>query len=156
MKPFQLRGVRLLLAISSSALLFTACSPSAEGGEGIFRLSGTLSGAAERPTPANTPATGTISGVYNNFNNRLEYTIRWTGLTNNPVAAHFHGPAGPEEVAPPVIGITGFPANTALSYTGTNTLTEDQERQLLEGKWYFNIHTPTYPGGEIRGQVIVQ
>ena len=37
---------------------------------------------------------------------------------------------------------------------GTATITPDQAKDLLDGKWYFNLHTAANPGGEIRGQVI--
>jgi hypothetical protein len=36
---------------------------------------------------------------------------------------------------------------------GTATLTADQVKDLLAGKWYFNVHTAQNPGGEIRGQI---
>ncbi len=38
--------------------------------------------------------------------------------------------------------------------TGVLTLTEEQEQDLLAGKWYLNFHTTRYPDGEIRGQLI--
>jgi hypothetical protein len=66
---------------------------------------------------------------------------------------HFHGPAGPEEAAPPVVTITGFPMAASRTVTDKDTLTADQESQLLTGKWYYNIHMPTYLTGEIRGQI---
>ena len=119
-----------------------------------YRVNATLSGAQERPVPVSTPGTGTVTGSYNNINKRLFYTITWSGLTANVIAMHFHGPAGPEEVAPPVIGIMGFPPSPSGTISGNVVLTADQENQLLNGQWYFNIHTPTYPGGEIRGQVV--
>jgi hypothetical protein len=64
-----------------------------------FNLSGPASGTQERPDPVTTAATGNITGTYNKNNRVLDYTITWTGLSTNPVAMHFHGPAGPEESA---------------------------------------------------------
>jgi hypothetical protein len=31
-----------------------------------------------------------------------------------------------------------------------------REEDLLNGMYYINIHTATYPGGEIRGQIVFQ
>ncbi|MCW5696797.1 MAG: CHRD domain-containing protein [Bauldia sp.] len=36
---------------------------------------------------------------------------------------------------------------------GKATLTADEAAQLADGLWYVNLHTDTYPDGEIRGQV---
>ncbi|MDP1566904.1 MAG: CHRD domain-containing protein, partial [Polaromonas sp.] len=40
--------------------------------------------------------------------------------------------------------------------SGQATLTAAQMADLLGGKWYANIHTARYPGGEIRGQMTVR
>lgn len=37
---------------------------------------------------------------------------------------------------------------------GSATLTEQQAADLADGKFYVNVHTQAYPGGEIRGQVV--
>jgi hypothetical protein len=37
---------------------------------------------------------------------------------------------------------------------GTATLTPEQAKELVDGKWYFNLHTSANPGGEIRGQIL--
>ena len=59
-----------------------------------YKLSGPASGTQERPTPVITDATGTINGSYNKESNVIDYTITWNGLSGNPSAMHFHGPAG--------------------------------------------------------------
>lgn len=118
-----------------------------------YKLSGNASGANERPTPRETPATGTITGTYNKAENMLHYTITWKDLTVAPSAMHFHGPAVPDSAAGIQIGISGFPTETSGTVSGMETLTDAQETQLLGGLWYYNIHTATYPGGEIRGNI---
>jgi hypothetical protein len=118
-----------------------------------YTLSGPASGTQERPNPVTTSATGSISGTYNKDTRILDYMIMWNGLSTDPVAMHFHGPAGPEEAAPPVVPIVNFPVTTTGMHSDKDTLTAEQETQLLTGKWYYNIHTQTYGGGEIRGQV---
>lgn len=144
------KGALLLL----TAFSFSACTER-DIDNNSMQVMATLNGANERPNPVATPATGTISGTYFNITNQLTFTASWTGLTGAPIAMHYHGPAGPDQTAPPVVGITNFPAMPTASFSQTITLTDEQEQQLMAGQWYFNIHTPTYPPGEIRGQVML-
>ncbi|ANE53324.1 hypothetical protein SY85_04515 [Flavisolibacter tropicus] len=114
-------------------------------------------GAKERPTPVTTNATATISGTYDPNTNILNYTITWTGLSGAPTAAHFHGPADRNTAAGVLIAIplpTG--AGASGTVTSTATLTDQQESQALSQALYYNIHTAANPGGEIRGQLVVQ
>jgi hypothetical protein len=64
---------------------------------------------------------------------------------------HFH--VAPVGVSGPVD--LGIPAPWSSPQVGSATLTDDQETNLLSGDWYVNVHTLDFPGGEIRGQVIV-
>lgn len=113
-------------------------------------LMATLSAAEE--VPANDSAgTGMVEATYDSDTNVLNYTVTYDGLTGEATAAHFHGPAAPGEKAPPVVPVEG-PLASPIS--GTATLTEEQEADLLGGQWYFNVHTAQYPDGELRGQVL--
>lgn len=146
------------LAALVLALCFTttSCEPTNnDEADSIVFLRGPASGGQERPIQVSTPANGTLSARYNRDSRQLMYTITWNGLSANPMAMHFHGPATPQEVAPPIVTIAGFPAATSGTVTGNAQLTAEQESQLLSGKWYYNIHTPNHPGGEIRGQVLI-
>ena len=110
----------------------------------------TLSGAEEVP-PNDSPGTGTLEVDYDSETNVLNYTVTYSGLTGDPTAAHFHGPAAPGENAPPTVPVEGA---LASPISGTATLTDSQEAELLGGMWYFNLHTAQYPDGELRGQVL--
>ena len=136
-------------------LAFVSCKKDKEPAPNpVYNIQGDATGAQEAPNPVTTTATGTLTGTYNKDNNTLNYTINWTGLTGgNPTAMHFHGAAGPGVPAGVQVGITGFPATASGTVSGTATLTDEQENDLLNGKWYYNIHDATYPAGEIRGQV---
>ena len=81
----------------------------------------------------------------------LTYHIEFKDLTGPAVAAHFHGPAAVGVNAGPQVAMTK-PIMSPID--GTATLTADQAKDLLDGKWYFNVHTAANPGGEIRGQVV--
>ncbi len=149
-------GKSLLVSISLSALLFTACDKDDDDDNNSkveYTISATLNGAKERPAPVETAATGSVTGTYNKNTNVLNYHVTWTGLTGPATAMHFHGPATVDETAPPVVPVAGFPAEAGAMHQGTANLTEAQEADLLAGKWYFNIHTQAHQPGEIRGQV---
>lgn len=118
----------------------------------MYTLTANASGANESPANAST-ATGSLTGTYNRSSNKLTYTIAWTGLAGTPSALHFHGPALPGANANPVITLNITTATATGGASGEATLTEEQEADLLAGKWYWNVHNATFPGGEIRGQV---
>ena len=149
----------LLLAISSVAV--TSCHDDLDDDDGkqtTYNITGEdASGAKERPNPVTTNATGTINGTYNETTNTLNYTITWTGLSGPPTASHFHGPADRNTAAGVAVPIP-LPTNPTESgtVTGTATLTDQQEMELLNELWYYNIHTGQNPGGEIRGQVVAR
>jgi hypothetical protein len=43
---------------------------------------------------------------------------------------------------------------TAGTVSGTGTLTPAQVTDMQNGMMYVNVHTSTYPNGEIRGQIV--
>ncbi|KAA2243530.1 CHRD domain-containing protein [Chitinophaga agrisoli] len=120
-----------------------------------MKVRASLSGSQEVP-PNNSPGTAKLKGTYNCKTNVIDYDLSWEKITGPPIAMHFHGPATPGQNAPVEIPITGFPMNATGSLSAKDTLTEDQEDDLLAGRYYVNIHTKLYPGGEIRGQVSVK
>lgn len=117
-----------------------------------YNVTGTASGAQEVPAVTSN-GTATISSVYDADANTLGYTITWSGLTDVVNNMHFHGPADATVSAPVAIPITGWAAAKTGTISGTATLTETQEAELLSGKWYYNIHTPFKGSGEIRGNL---
>jgi hypothetical protein len=67
-------------------------------------------------------------------------------------AAHFHGPAAEGVNAKPQVPIKASSISSPID--GSATLTPEQAKDLIDGKWYFNLHTSANPGGEVRGQVL--
>jgi hypothetical protein len=112
-------------------------------------LTATLSPANEVP-PVNSRGAGTAEVSYDSDTHVLTWTITYSGLSTAPSAAHFHGPAPPGQNAPIVIPLTEL----ASPATGTATLDDAQAGALLDGQLYLNFHTPAFPAGEIRGQVV--
>ncbi|RXK58879.1 CHRD domain-containing protein [Lacibacter luteus] len=119
----------------------------------IYTFNRTYSGAQEVP-PNTSTATGTIMGAYNAAINRIFFAIQFSGLSANAVAAHFHAPALPDANAAVTIGYGGFPTGvTSGNYNRTFMLNDVQEKYLLAGLTYSNIHTTKFPGGELRTQI---
>jgi Cu/Zn superoxide dismutase len=114
-----------------------------------------LSGTQEVPPNAST-ATGTADVTYNKKTKLLSYYITWNNLAANPTGAHIHGPAAKGVNAPVIHNFTTL-IPIATSGAFSNSVVIDgvtlKEADLLNGLYYFNIHNPVYPGGEIRGQI---
>ena len=135
-------GARALLAAMACLLV---ASVQAE------ELTSRLSGASEVP-PTTSTALGTFKGSVNKSSNLLSWTITYSGLSGAPSGGHFHGPAMAGENAGVVLP---FMSSLDSPISGTATLTPAQTAELLDGKWYVNLHTAGSPSGEIRGQVVV-
>jgi CHRD domain len=112
-----------------------------------------MTGAKEAPNPNASPATG--SAVFTRTApNQLSYTYTYQGLVGMVTAAHIH--RAPPGVAGPIeIGLTVI----AGSQSGTVNDTATAEPGLLDeiclnpGAFYVNLHTNTFPAGEIRDQL---
>ena len=73
-----------------------------------------------------------------------------TGLTSGSVAAHIHQ-ANVGINGPVIVGMTAISADT---WVGSGTLTAAQALALNTDGMYLNVHTTTFGGGEVRGQVV--
>ena len=122
-----------------------------------------LNGNNEVPARA-TPATGTAN--YTLTGNILSWVITVNGLTTPATQGHIHGPAVAGVNASVIVP---FVTNAITSGTvtsgsvdlslpiGTTGVSGDSLLKLLNsGQLYTNIHTSTYTGGEIRGQIVKQ
>jgi hypothetical protein len=131
----------------------------------------TLLGSNEVP-PTGSPATG--FGIFTLNGNLLSIDETFSGLTTSASAAHIHccGPVGFNEIV--AVPFAPFPNSTsghflttvdlslAATYNGAFITQEGGTVALAEagliaalnsGNTYANIHDPTFPGGEIRGQI---
>ena len=128
----------------------------------------------EQETPAiSTAATGTFEATLNSAGDQLSYELDYSGLEGgNTLFAHVH--IGQFDVAGGVMfflcGGGSKPAcpNGSAKVTGTVTAADiigptgqgispgqfaEALRVMRDGIAYANVHTVTYPGGEIRGQI---
>jgi hypothetical protein len=133
-------------AVALSALAFVSFAARAE----TVKLHATLKTAWEVPAKTG-PGHGKLTATFDTTTDVLTYHVEYSDLTGPAVAAHFHGPADRTADAPPQV-VVPKPLDSPIE--GTATLTADQAKDLLAGKYYFNVHTAANPGGEIRGQVL--
>jgi hypothetical protein len=144
----------LKVAINLFRIVLTLCVltlVSVAAHAATINLKADLKASAEVP-PKDSAGTGTLTGTLNTETNEFTYHIEFSGLTGPVAAAHFHGPAAEGVNAKPQLPIKGTPITSPID--GKATLTAEQAKDLLDGKWYFNLHTAANPGGEIRGQVL--
>lgn len=117
----------------------------------VVTLTTLMDGASVVP-PAQTVGLGQLDAVYDRSTRLLRWKASWSQLSGAVTSVDFRGPAGPGETAPTTL-IWAGPYGS--EYEGRATLTPDQERALLRGRWYVNVATDSRPNGEIRGQVRV-
>jgi hypothetical protein len=128
------------------ALLIASAPASADIG-----YSATLDGLQEVP-PNASPATGVGTITLNNAMTLLTYKVVYSGLTASRTASHFHGPAAAGVNAAVVFAIAAA-GPTSDTITGTWAIDATNLARLNSGLLYLNVHSTTFPGGEIRGQV---
>jgi hypothetical protein len=125
-----------------------------------------LTGAQETPA-TNSAGLGKMDVHYSKETRTLTYTVSWSGLTGPVAAMHIHGPAPIGYAAVPVQNIITssngiFKPGPTYGTSGTvsATLIADniaiKESDILNGFYYVNIHTSSFPNGEIRGQIVFQ
>jgi len=105
-----------------------------------------LTGASEVPANAS-PAVGIATLTVDTETLVGTYALQFSGLTSAQTAVHFHTAA---------VGVTGpvaFGLPLGSPVAGTWNLTAPQYASLVEGSIYLNVHSSTFPGGEIRGQM---
>jgi len=145
-----------------------------------FQYSVTFSGANESPVNAS-PGIGFGIVNYNDAAHTLELQVTFSGLTGNTTASHIHAPTatpfnGTAGVATTPPSPVGFPLGvTGGSYSGTLDLTLASSyissyitanggtpagaesalaAAIAGGQAYWNIHSTTFAGGEIRGFLV--
>ncbi|WES62966.1 CHRD domain-containing protein [Microbacter sp. GSS18] len=123
-------------------------------------LGGSVAASAAPAIPLNngqeTP--GAQGGAHGFFSyvidgDELCYWLEVERLSAPAVAAHIH--VGPRNVAGPVVVPLVVPAETDFEVSDCTTADEGVLAAISAdpGAYYVNVHTPTYPPGEVRGQL---
>jgi CHRD domain len=143
-----------------------------------FHLSGTLLGRQEVP-PASTLAKGTFTAMIDKTLTELTYDLEYSRLGANVTQAHIHfgqqgvnggimaflcsnlpnSPAGTQPCPDSghisgTIRASDITTGAASQEIGPGNLFAFQ-RAIRQGVAYVNVHSATFPGGEIRGQIQV-
>jgi hypothetical protein len=145
------------------------------GQAALYVFEGTMTASQEVQTPAVvSPAIGSFQAVYDDVTNVFVYiSIAGQGLVGATIQGlHIHGigasggPAGSNSGI--ALGLShasvtrvgnAFYFNTTnaggspVGADTTSTFSDLEEGHLLAGRSYINLHTNTYPSGEIRGQI---
>ncbi|HEY2971031.1 MAG TPA: PQQ-dependent sugar dehydrogenase [Pyrinomonadaceae bacterium] len=106
----------------------------------------TLDGAHEVP-PTNSTGSGTATLLLSPDETRARVSLNFAGLTSGETAAHIHGPAAAGVSAPAL-----FPLPLGQVSDFQILMTPAQVQDLKNGLLYINVHSNTFPSGEIRGQ----
>ncbi len=146
------RCPRILL---SFAFAMAATATAAARGDMMFVAN--LSADQEVP-PRSSTATGFGTFLLNDSETELSFDISFSGLSSGASALHFHNaPFGSNGRV--VRGIAIQAGVTSGNITGSwlstdgMPLTSFLVDELKAGRIYVNLHTTTFPGGEIRGQL---
>ncbi|MGP1346303.1 MAG: CHRD domain-containing protein [Phycisphaerales bacterium] len=140
----------VLLAAAGAALAFSASSFAQTT---LFEAQ---INAQQQVPPNGSPATGSLTGIYdagaNTFSFSWSITDELLGMPSSP-GAHIHlGPAGGN--GPVLFGFNNPDGTWALSGSAvwSGLAASDVDALFNEGL-YANFHTTAFPGGEVRGQI---
>lgn len=168
MKRMLFAGLVGMLAV------FGVASYAQEGtqDEGARRVRADLNGVQENPT-LSTVGRGLLTAAIDDEARTIEYRLEYSDLEGgNATAAHIHVGARHVNggVSAFLCGGSGKPACPATEGTVEGIITaadvvgpaaqgvesgsfEELVRMIRAGATYVNVHTPRWPGGEIRGQI---
>jgi len=154
------------LVISITALGITACSSDPQE-KYVAELR------SSNEVPANSSAAaGRVVLLVSRDASYAEYSVEQAGLSGGIRGGHFHraaaGANGPivlsfffdattgAAINTPTPGTTDLELSGSIGRTINKTQLDTILADLRAGNLYANIHTPSFPGGEIRGQLVKQ
>lgn len=143
--------------LMAGCLLAAAAVMPATANETVFQAA--LTGAAESP-PNASPAFGDAHVTMDDVNFTVAVHVTFSDLSAPAAAGHIHcctAVPGSGNIGVRV-GFSNFPAAVSGTYDNTFQLSSAAFSSLLtgmqEGRSYVNLHTSTFPGGEIRGFLV--
>jgi len=140
-------------ARSAIASLAAAAMITSIAGAEMLMVMVDLSGDQEVP-PVPTPGSGLAMVHIDTVTGFVDISGTYTGMLAPVTAAHLHGLAPAGVNGPVLIGFT-VTGGTSGSFSGSGFLSAANLAGMLQNLTYINVHTSAFPGGEIRGQVIV-
>ena len=152
---FGFGGAVLAIAVAATvagcgSMMPAPSAPAA--GSNMVAFTTQLRGAKEVP-PVVSQGIGTVDAALNKDTMQLKWKVTYSGMTGPATMGHFHGPAAVGANAGVALGWAN-PVMTGME--GSAILTAAQAADLMAGRWYANIHSAAFPGGELRGQMTVR
>ena len=160
------KAVATAVVISAAGLFTAACDNSSKQERYVAELR------ASNEVPANSStAVGRLVLLVAADGSSAEYSVEQSGLTGGIRGGHFHRAApgvnggivlsfffdsAGAAVLQPVPGTTDLEIQKSIGRVITKAQLDPILADLRAGNLYANIHTPNFPGGEIRGQVLRQ
>ena len=167
----------LMPAVSCFLLSLLVMAPNQAAATLMF--SAALDGAQEVPLPTGSAATGMALLELNDAQTRLEISIQLNGLdldglqtaspdddvvglhihrggfgVNGPVVFGFIGPNNDLNADLLIDPLAGLVTSAWDLNEGNATTLAAELPSLFSEGLYFNVHTPAFPAGEIRGQIL--
>ena len=116
-------------------------------------FTGRIQSAQEVP-PNISLATGSVTTLLDKTTGMVYTTGSFSGLSSAATAAHIH------KANPTLNGAVIIPLSVTAATQGTihiaSAISPADAVSMAAGGTYVNIHSSTYPGGEIRGQLIME
>jgi hypothetical protein len=166
----------LVSAVAVASLIALIAAPIAAGG-GDRRFEARLNGYQETPLTLSTSGRGTFSARLDG--DSIHFKLRFRDLTGPPTMAHIHfgaraisggisvwlcGSATANDPTQAATCPTSDSGEVEATVRTTNVVGPADQgiapgefdellRAMRAGATYANVHTETYPGGEIRGQI---
>lgn len=145
--------MKKLFTLAVITVTFIVAAPVVQAA--TYTFTANLLGLNENP-PNASPASGIGSVVLDDVLLTITANESWSGLLAPATASHIHGPALPGFNAGVLFPLVGVPAATSGAIPQQIfPITPSQIMDLWQGKLYFNVHTSVFPGGEIRGQLLI-
>ena len=157
---------KLLGICAAAAIALVAAATPAAAQE--IHMRAVLSGGEETPAPGVlTGGSGTADITLDVANQAVTVELQVQNLPNGSTAGHIH--VGPRGIAGPVVIDFTFPSGRTGDFGLLFRLTSrdlrarpeigiatmaDAIQAIAAGNAYVNVHTSTFPGGEIRGQIL--
>ena len=157
---------RPAVSFLSRALFALALLAAVPAWASIITFEANLSGLNEVPSHVS-PGSGLATISYDDVAATISYEVIFSGLVSPALAAHIHlGPAGVN--GPVLFPFPSVPSVTSGSFSGAFSIADLIPKPALgvetiaqaiaaglNGQLYVNIHNATFPGGEIRGQLVL-
>ncbi|WP_022890939.1 CHRD domain-containing protein [Agromyces italicus] len=147
--PARIR-IAALTAVAAAALTFAGAGAAQAKPPGTPAIP--LNNEQESQT---TGATGGARGfmAYEIVGDEFCYTVEVEGLTGGAVATHVH--VAPRNVAGPVVIPIAVPNATSFVVEDCVAAAPALLAAIAAAPkaYYLNVHTPMFPGGEVRGQL---